>query len=157
MDAVTVGKRIACLRKEQGLTQKELAAKLHITDGAVSKWERGANFPDLALMEPLAAALGTSVIGLLGLEDATRQEVASTVTDISLSEKRQLLREFRQRAALNILIGLMLVACLVTASLLFKKYEIYGLANGVTMGAIGFVFTMIGSELFLLRNIKKIT
>jgi len=157
MDAITVGKRIAQLRKVRGLTQRELAEKLHVTDGAVSKWERGMNFPDLSLLEPLAAALDSSVIELLSLEEANKQEVASAVTDISLMEKKRLVKEFRQRAVLNILISLILITCLVTASLLFKKYEIYGLAHGVTMGAIGFVSTMIGSELFLLRNLKRIT
>ena len=157
MDAIVVGKRIAQLRKERGLTQRELAERLHITDGAVSKWERGANFPDLALLEPLANALDTSVIVLLDLENATGQEIASAVTDISLAEKQKLAGEFRMRAVLNILIGLILMVCLGTASLLFRKYEIYGLAHGVTMGAIGFVGTMIGSEIFLLRNINRMT
>ena len=157
MDAITVGKRIAQLRKERGLTQRELAERLHVTDGAVSKWERGMNFPDLSLLEPLAGELDTSVLELLALEEASGQEVVSAVTDISLTEKKRLIKEFRQRAALNILIGLILIACLVTASLLFKKYEIYGLAHGVTMGAIGFAGTMIGSEIFLLRNIKRVT
>lgn len=156
MDAVKVGKRIAELRKEQGLTQKELAAKLHITDGAVSKWERGVNFPDLSLIEPLAAALDTSVIELLSLENATNHEVASVMTDISLMEKERLVKEFKHRAFLNIVIGCILIACLVTASLIFRKYNIYGLAHGVTIGALGFVGTLIGSEGFLLRNISKI-
>ena len=157
MDATTVGKRIAEYRKAQGLTQRELAERLHITDGAVSKWERGINFPDLALLEPLAGALDIDVIVLLALEEASGQEIASAVTDISLEEKKKLIKEFRQRAVLNILIGLILIGCLVTASLLFKKYEIYGLAHGVTVGAIGFVGTMIGSEIYLLRNINRIT
>jgi len=157
MDAITVGKRIAEYRKARGLTQRELAERLHVTDGAVSKWERGINFPDLALLEPLAGALDIDVIVLLALEEASRQEIASAVTDISLEEKKKLIKEFRQREAMNILIGLILIGCLVTASLLFKKYEIYGLAHGITMGAIGFVSTMIGSEIFLLRNINRMT
>lgn len=65
MDAPTLGKRIADLRKEKGMTQRELAEILHITDGAVSKWERELNFPDLSLIEPLAVALDTNVITLL--------------------------------------------------------------------------------------------
>lgn len=47
MDAAYTGERIAELRKKQGLTQKELASKVHVTDKAVSKWERGLNFPDI--------------------------------------------------------------------------------------------------------------
>jgi len=156
MDAVKFGKRIAELRKQKGLTQKELAAGLHVTDGAVSKWERGINFPDLALMQPLAAALDSSVIQLLELEDATNQEVANTMSALSAQEKEGLRKELKLRAILNIAIGLILLACLVTASILFKNHNIYGLAQGVTMGAIGFVATMIASELFLLCHIGKI-
>ncbi len=48
--AETCGKIIAEARKEQNLTQKDVAERLHITDRAVSKWERGLNFPDIGLM-----------------------------------------------------------------------------------------------------------
>ena len=68
MKAAETGKRIAALRQQKGWTQKQLAAQLHVTDKAVSKWERGLNFPDLSLVEPLAAALGTTAAALLGLE-----------------------------------------------------------------------------------------
>ena len=151
-----MGKRIKELRKEKNMTQKELAEKLHITDGAVSKWERGINFPDLSLIECLARELDTSVIELFSLENATNHEVASAMTDISLFEKRKLVRAFKHRALLNIVIGIILVACLVTASLLFRNHHIHGLAHGVTIGALGFVGTLIGSELFLIRNIGKV-
>lgn len=156
MDSVKLGKRIAELRKAHGLTQKELAAALHVTDGAVSKWERGINFPDLAMLEPLADALDINVIALLGLENATKHEVASTMTDISVNEKAILLKELKRSAVFDIVIGFILIACLVTASLIFKKHNIYGMAHGVTIGAIGFVGTLIGSEVYLLRNINKV-
>ena len=58
MDREKTGGLIASARKERGLTQKELAAQLHVSDRAVSKWERGAGFPDVSLLEPLADALG---------------------------------------------------------------------------------------------------
>ena len=49
MDREKTGGLIASARKERGLTQKELAAMLHVSDRAVSKWERGAGFPDVSL------------------------------------------------------------------------------------------------------------
>ncbi len=55
---------------ELGLTQKELAEKLNISDRTVSKWERGAGFPDISLVEPLADALGLSVLELLHGEES---------------------------------------------------------------------------------------
>ena len=54
MDNVQFGLFIAELRRERGMTQKELAARLNVTDKAVSKWETGKGFPDIKLMEPLA-------------------------------------------------------------------------------------------------------
>ena len=51
MDNLQTGAFIRELRKEQGMTQKELASRLHITDRAVSKWERGLCAPDLSMLE----------------------------------------------------------------------------------------------------------
>lgn len=56
---------ISQLRKEKGLTQKELAEKLYISDKAVSKWETGASIPDTALLIPLAQLLDVTVTELL--------------------------------------------------------------------------------------------
>lgn len=83
MDAEYTGKQIAACRKKQGLTQKALAEKLHITDKAVSKWERGLNFPDLTLIEPLAEVLETSPAVLLGLEGSPQEEIVTSMTELS--------------------------------------------------------------------------
>lgn len=65
MDAVKTGALIAETRKERDLTQKDLAQSLHVSVQAVSKWERGLNFPDIALLESLAELLGLTVSELL--------------------------------------------------------------------------------------------
>ena len=65
MDRQKTGALIAQMRKERGLTQRELAEQLHVSDRAVSKWERGAGFPDVSMLVPLAEALGLSVLELL--------------------------------------------------------------------------------------------
>ncbi len=65
LDKAAFGQFLAALRKEQGLTQKQLAAKLFVSDKAVSKWERGLSIPDTALLIPLAEALGVTVTELL--------------------------------------------------------------------------------------------
>lgn len=59
------GAFIAALRKEKGYTQKDLAAKLFISDKAVSKWETGISIPDVALLIPLAEILDVTVTELL--------------------------------------------------------------------------------------------
>lgn len=65
IDKAKFGAFVAALRREKGLTQKELAGHLFISDKAVSKWETGASLPDTALLIPLAEALGVSVMELL--------------------------------------------------------------------------------------------
>lgn len=83
MDNSKTGALIKTRRKELNLTQKNLAERLHITDRAVSKWERGLCAPDIALLEPLAEILDVSVMELLegerqqheaevGVEERTR-------------------------------------------------------------------------------------
>ena len=65
MDRYVTGDVIRALRETKGLTQEELAGRLFVSGKAVSKWETGRGYPDISLLEPLAAALGISVIELL--------------------------------------------------------------------------------------------
>lgn len=95
MDSAYTGKQISERRKKLGLTQRELAEKLHVTDKAVSKWERGINFPDLGLMENLAKALETTPAALLGLEGADRDEVLRSITQISSEQLEDAQRELK--------------------------------------------------------------
>ncbi len=68
MDQIKIGNFIASLRKEQGLTQAQLAEMLGITDRAVSKWERGRSLPDSSLMLELCEILKINVNELLSGE-----------------------------------------------------------------------------------------
>lgn len=156
MNPEQVGKQIVDLRKKQNLTQKELAALLHVTDKAVSKWERGLNFPDLTLMDPLAAALDTTVIQLLSLEDATKEEVADTVATISIQEKQKLLKELKIRGILKIALEFILLSALIWASKIFADNSIYGIAQVLTIGMTGLIGTLIGSELHLIEQLKHL-
>ena len=65
MDSHKTGQLIAAQRAALGLTQRQLADRLHISDRTVSRWERGVGFPDLSLLEPLADQLELSVVELL--------------------------------------------------------------------------------------------
>ena len=65
MDKYVTGDVIRTLREKKGLTQEELAQRIFVSGKAVSKWETGKGYPDISLLEPLAAALGISVIELL--------------------------------------------------------------------------------------------
>ena len=89
--AETCGKIIAEARKEQNLTQKDVAERLHITDRAVSKWERGLNFPDIGLMQELADVLGITVQRLLGLEEnhPSVEETMDAVTVVAKGTEKK--------------------------------------------------------------------
>lgn len=65
MNTYITGATIKTIRDSKGLTQAELAERIGVTPKAVSKWETGKGLPDIALLEPLASALGTSVIELM--------------------------------------------------------------------------------------------
>ena len=92
MDREKTGALIAAARREKNMTQKELAQALHVSDRAVSKWERGAGFPDVSLLEPLADALDLSVLDLLRGEETATEPEMTVRRAISL-----LLRQTRER------------------------------------------------------------
>ena len=74
MDQVKVGKFIASLRREKGLTQEALGQRLGVTNKTVSRWETGAYMPDIELLVPLGEALGVSVNELLAGERLTDEQ-----------------------------------------------------------------------------------
>lgn len=121
MDALTAGQRIAQLRKQRGMTQRELAEQLHVTNKAVSKWETGKNFPDLALLQPLAELLGTTVSGLLGLERESQEDTISVISAMSQRENRSIKWSLYQLTFLSLLVGAMLVLARVTAATAFGR------------------------------------
>ena len=83
MNNIKFGMNISRLRKEKGLTQKELAVKLNVTDKAVSRWERGVGFPDISSLCPLAEALGVKVSTLLDAEDDEEELINENLLQIN--------------------------------------------------------------------------
>ena len=65
MDCNKVGKLISDLRKEQKMTQKQLADALNISDKAISKWERGLGCPDVSLWQELSQIFGVNIEKIL--------------------------------------------------------------------------------------------
>lgn len=72
------GAFVAERRKALGLTQKELGDLLFVSDKTVSKWERGASLPNIALLQPLAEVLNVSVTALLNGEELTSSQTLAT-------------------------------------------------------------------------------
>lgn len=79
---------ILARRKALGLTQEQLAARLGVTAPAVNKWEKGASFPDVALMPPLARLLGVDLNELFGFHDElSAKEIERTLAEIDAAFK----------------------------------------------------------------------
>lgn len=75
MDLIKIGKYIAAKRKELGLTQKQLAEKLNMSDKSVSKWERGICLPDVTVYLELCKILGISINEFLAGEDIIEENI----------------------------------------------------------------------------------
>lgn len=110
MDHVKTGALIAKRRGELGFTQKVLADQLNISDRAVSRWERGLGFPDISLMEPLADALGLTVLELLhGEEEKPSPEAEFSaremLNNIQPEVQKKMRKTYRWIVALGILLA----------------------------------------------------
>ena len=75
MDLVKIGKYIASKRKSLGMTQKQLAEKLGMSDKSVSKWERGVCLPDVSVYKELCSILGISLNEFLAGEDIAQENM----------------------------------------------------------------------------------
>ena len=112
MDAAKTGLLIARMRKEQNMTQRELAQRLHLSPQAVSKWERGLSFPDVALLEQLGEELGLTISELLAGERnaPAREELVRDSLRTAAAQWGPRVRRWRGRflcaAALLLLLGL---------------------------------------------------
>lgn len=114
-----IGQFIATRRKDLVMTQKELGDRLFVSDKTVSKWERGASLPNVALLQPLAEILGVSVSELLNGEaqapqiDIDEQTVAQALQH-SLQESF-----YRQRRFWTLIFASALLVVVLEAALLF--------------------------------------
>ena len=79
MNQYVTGAVIKELREKSQLTQSELAAKLNVSDKAISKWETAKGYPDISLLEPIANVFGISITELLSGNALTTTNVSSTM------------------------------------------------------------------------------
>ena len=80
MKKKTLGMMIASLRKENGMTQLDLAEKMGVTDKAVSKWERDLSCPDVNTIPKLAEVFGISVDELMQIKAESQSEAKKDIT-----------------------------------------------------------------------------
>lgn len=134
IDKEKFGAFVAQLRREKGMTQKELAQEVYVSDKAVSKWERGLSMPDITLLIPLAQALEITVMELLECQRLEQTAMDSDRVEelmhrvISYSEETPVERRRRRRQE----------AVLYAVSLVTVVLELLGLwATGAEPEEIG--------------------
>ena len=150
LDREQFGAFVAENRKRQGLTQQQLAQRLHITDKAVSKWERGLSYPDVTLLQPLAAVFRLSVDDLLTCRAAEKEELmepdiiptpepvvpessapaASPAVQAVLDISKESLDQRRKKLIRRILVGVIIFAVLAFAA--YSGFLIYNQRIGET-------------------------
>ena len=111
MDQLKIGKFIASCRKENNLTQMQLADKLGITDRAVSKWETGKAMPDSSIMLLLCDILGISVNDLLNGEVVGMENYNKEMENKLLEMVKEKEQKDKQLLTLEWVIGIL--SCLV--------------------------------------------
>lgn len=134
MDAKRLCEFISQMRKEQGMTQAELAGKLHVTDKAVSRWERGVGLPDIGNLEALADALGVSVMELMQCRKMEEQEIKAEEVEQIVSSTFDWVqyekRAERKRKITAVVLGV------IGAAMLFAGVH-FLLSPGISVSVIG--------------------
>ncbi|MGP1376379.1 helix-turn-helix domain-containing protein [Mogibacterium timidum] len=121
MNNKKTGVLIAQIRKENGLTQKQLADKIGVSNATISKWETAKGFPDISLIEPLAEALGISVSEIIAGErlvsNKKTDDLISDLVDISINEQN------RKRKIHNWIIAITVALLYLIISLITERWE----------------------------------
>ncbi len=148
MDQIKIGRFIAEKRKEQGLTQMQLAEKLSVTDRAVSKWENGKSMPDSAIMLSLCEALTISVNDLLHGEVVTMDNYNKESEKLLLEMVKQKEEADKKLLSLEMLIGtfsiiILLGFCFVASFFQMEDWlRIVFIVLGFVIGLVGIMFAL---------------
>ena len=125
MDTVKIGKYIAQKRKNLGLTQREIAEQLGMSDKSVSKWERGVCLPDVSVYMELCRILGISLNEFIAGEDIEQVELQEKseqnileVTKDGDHKKRRL------KAIIAVLVCICVAVTSLSGYLLWKRFHV---------------------------------
>ena len=125
MDQIKIGRFIAKLRKEQKMTQFDLATKIGVTDRAVSKWENGRGLPDISLISALCEALEISIDELLEgerVEDSEKLKIARKNLFHILGEREHEKRKSKKLFTLvSVLLIIAVTMCIVLTPMLYAS------------------------------------
>lgn len=107
MDQNEIGKQIEELRKKKGLTQKELAEKLGLSNTAISKWECGYNLPDISMLIPLSEVLEVDIMDLINPQKKDAPKLSTSPTKANNHPKKIFI-------IINILVFIFIISLLAT-------------------------------------------
>lgn len=130
MDLVKIGKYIAGKRKNLGLTQKQLAEKIGMSDKSVSKWERGICLPDVSLYFDLCSLLGISVNEFLAGEDIVHENIEKKSEENIISVVTDSKR--KQKSLKYIICALLVISIVTTGVIGNSLYRAYRPMNFIT-------------------------
>ena len=130
MDLVKIGKYIAGKRKNLGLTQKQLAEKIGMSDKSVSKWERGICLPDVSLYFDLCSLLGISINEFLAGEDIVHENIEKKSEENIISVVTDSKR--KQKSLKYIICALLVLSILTTAVIATSLYRANKPMNFIT-------------------------
>lgn len=153
LDKTQFGAFVAELRKEKGLTQKQLAQMVQVTDKAVSKWETGQRCPDIALLIPLAQALSVTVTELLEcrkLEQSLPPQRMDTVVQKTMDLSHRSLKKRLRR----VIAGVALALCLLGAVLL--SYIKFQTPNFIAAGTGLFRVMVLKEEMVQISSVPRV-
>ena len=142
MDQAKIGRFIKAMRKEQELTQSELAEKLFISDKTVSKWETGNGLPDVSLMIPLCKILNISVNELLSGEKLDNKQYYKKAEEniMTLMGERKI---EKKKLIISIIVGL--IVMLSSLTLMFvARYAPLPEPTRIVLIVLGFVVLVPG-------------
>lgn len=132
MDNKKIGEFITKLRKENGLTQKQLAEKLFITDKAISKWERGLSIPDIAILEKLSKEFKVEIEEILYGEKNNKNKIE--IEEALEAERKKL--KLRNKKRIIKFIPIIILILIFTIFLVFRNisfgYELITLSYNHT-------------------------
>ena len=122
MDLIKIGKYIAFKRKEQDLTQKQLAEKLNMSDKSVSKWERGICLPDVSVYLELCKILDISINEFLAGEDIPKETIEQKAEEniIQITKDNKNKQKYLKKI-IRLLIVMLVVFIFITSIFVYKK------------------------------------
>lgn len=124
MDQLKIGRFIAECRKDAGLTQKQLAEKLNITDRAVSKWETGKALPDSSIMLELCLILKITVNDLLSGEVITMDNYNKELENRLIEMVKQKEESDKRLLNMKIVVGVICIVFMLTLTVIASYLQI---------------------------------